>query len=146
MARYEHTQTGTLIIVALCLAVGLMTVLLIAQFNWIGAAVLVVMGICLCLFHSLTVTVNGDAVTIRFAGGPIRKTFPLRDVASCEVVRNHWYNGWGIRWIPGGWLFNVSGLRAVELRMKTGRRYRIGTDEPEKLANAINTALAQTSK
>ena len=131
---------------ALCLAVGLITALLIAQFNWIGAAVLVVMGICLCLFHALTVTVNDDAVTIRFAGGPIRKTFLLRDVASCEVVRNHWYNGCNFSTASCKSFLNMSGLRAVELRMQTGRRYRIATDEPEKLANAINTALAQTSK
>ena len=51
-----------------------------------------------------------------------------------EEVTTHWIYGWGIRWIPGGWLWNVSGLDGVELALVSGRRFRIGTDEPEQLA------------
>ena len=53
--------------------------------------------------------------------------------------KNRWYNGWGIRLIPRGWIFNVSGFDAVEIQMKNGRRYRIGTDEPEALLAAIQS-------
>ena len=49
--------------------------------------------------------------------------------------------GWGIRLIPNGWLWNVSGLGAVELSLVNGQRFRIGTDEPEQLATAIQGAL-----
>lgn len=41
-----------------------------------------------------------------------------------------------------GWLYNVEGLGATELRMRNGRRYRIGTDEPERLETAIKDALS----
>jgi hypothetical protein len=44
--------------------------------------------------------------------------------------------------IPGqGWLWNVSGIDAVELTMKNGDRFRIGTDEPEKLVTAIEAVI-----
>jgi hypothetical protein len=59
-------------------------------------------------------------------------------------VKNQWWWGWGIRLIPGGWLYNVSGLDAVELKMKNGRVYRIGTDEPRKLAEFIQAKLGRT--
>jgi hypothetical protein len=57
------------------------------------------------------------------------------------VVKNPWYYGWGIRLIPGGWLYNVSGFWAVELQMKNGKRYRIGTDDAEGLAKSLEAAL-----
>jgi hypothetical protein len=53
-----------------------------------------------------------------------------------------WYAGWGIRWTGDGWLYNVSGLRAVELRTRHGKRYLIGTDRPEELEAAIRQAAA----
>ncbi len=39
------------------------------------------------------------------------------------------------------WIFNVSGFDAVEIRMKRGKIYRIGTDEPEKLETAIKQVI-----
>ena len=40
-----------------------------------------------------------------------------------------------------GWLFNVSGLQAVEIFLRSGKKYRIGTDEPERLVEAIRANL-----
>ena len=40
-----------------------------------------------------------------------------------------------------GWLFNVSGVQAVEICLRSGRKYRMGTDEPERLADAIRANL-----
>ena len=39
------------------------------------------------------------------------------------------------------WIFNVSGFGAVEIRMKNGKIYRIGTDEPKALESAINREI-----
>jgi len=61
----------------------------------------------------------------------------LDEIASVKTVKNHWYYGWGIRLIPHGWLFNVSGFEAIEIVMKNGKVYRIGTDEAEKLMAAV---------
>ena len=57
------------------------------------------------------------------------------------MVKNLWYYGWGIRFTPRSWLFNVSGFSAIELQMKSGKRYRIGTDDPDNLAKALDEAL-----
>ncbi len=97
--------------------------------------------ICLVLFHSLTVRVSRKELAFAFGPGVIRKTIPLSDIESAAAVRNHWYNGWGIKKIRGGWLYNVSGFDAVELQRKGGRKTRIGTDQPKKLLAAINAAL-----
>jgi len=55
-----------------------------------------------------------------------------------------WLVGWGIRWTGSGWLFNVSGLDAVELSLKSGRRFRIGTDDPRGLHTFIIQHLEAT--
>jgi len=39
------------------------------------------------------------------------------------------------------WIYNVSGFGAVELIMKNGRVYRIGTNVPRELEDAIKAVL-----
>jgi hypothetical protein len=55
-------------------------------------------------------------------------------------VRNHWWNGFGIRMTTGFRLYNVSGLDAVELRLRSNETRRIGTDDPQGLAAALQPA------
>ena len=43
----------------------------------------------------------------------------------------------GIKWTPHGWMWNISGLDAIELTYHDGKKFRIGTDEPEALLEAL---------
>lgn len=99
--------------------------------------VFLVLLLALILFPSLTVKIDKTRLILKFGLGIISKKFILKDIESCRVVRNPWYYGWGIHWTPHGWLYNISGLSAVEIQMKKGKKYRIGTDEPKKLEHAI---------
>jgi hypothetical protein len=96
---------------------------------------------CLFAFRNLSVTVDDRQTELWFGPGWIRRKFPLSDIESCLIVRNPIFLGWGIRWFPGCWTYNVSGLQAVELKMRDGKRYRIGTDEPDRLCEAISSRL-----
>ncbi|MEA3470923.1 MAG: hypothetical protein U9R24_04325 [Thermodesulfobacteriota bacterium] len=73
-----------------------------------------------------------------FGSGLIGKKFNLTEITEVKAVRNPWYYGWGLT--PRGWLFNISGLDAVELTLKSGRHFRIGTDEQNKLVLVIRQA------
>lgn len=112
-------------------------------FNILFIAVFIILAVCLVLFASLTVKVDGKDVSLFFGVGAIRKSFPVSGIESAGIVRNPWYYGWGIRKTPEGWLYNVSGMIAVELRMKDGERYRIGTNDPSGLLNAIEAAVSE---
>jgi len=145
--RYEHTQPGHVIRVSLAAAAFVfLAILLIAGESApppTRIALIAAMGLDLLaawLFWSLTVTVDAETVGIRFGAGLIRKRWPVASIASCRPVRNSFWHGWGIHWSPGGWVFNVSGYGAVEVRLRSGRKVRIGTDEPEVLAEAIAMA------
>lgn len=141
--RYQHTQIGYVTLISLGLALFMSLIILSVQFSWIVVIVGTLLIISAVLFPSLTVTVTDDIIDILFGWGPIRFKVNLSDIESTQVVQNRWYYGWGIRFLGMGWLYNVSGLRAVELQMKNGRRHRIGTDEPEKLNEAIQEALGR---
>ncbi|MCI0480155.1 MAG: hypothetical protein L0213_01035 [Candidatus Dadabacteria bacterium] len=141
---YKHTQIGYLMI--LIIGTGLYLLLnffYLHGFNALLVAVFAVLAVCLVLFAALTVNVDSRDVTLRFGIGVIRKKFSITGIETAGVVRNPWYYGWGIRKTPDGWLYNVSGLIAVELRMKSGEKYRIGTDDPLRLLNAIEAVISE---
>ena len=95
------------------------------------------------LFATLTVRVDTQMLRIRFGLGVIRQNFLLEDIETVCAIKNPWYYGWGIRYTPRGWLYSVSGLSAIELQMKNGRKYRIGTDDPMGLTRALGNALKE---
>lgn len=96
--------------------------------------------VLLWLFSSLTVEVDGEELRHFFGPGFWKKSYLLIDIQSVKQVRNSWWYGWGIRLTPHGWLYNVSGLDAVEVRLPKGRTFRIGTNNPEGLCTALQSA------
>ena len=134
---YRHTQVGLLTAISLGIAIVVTVIVVYATGEWIGLIIAGVLLLTELLFATLTVEVDREAVQFHFGIGLIRKTILLSDIESVRVVRNSWLYGWGIRYTPHGWLYNVSGLGAVELQLRSGKKMRIGSDEPEKLARAI---------
>jgi hypothetical protein len=147
MMKYRHTQIGYLHLVlysALLLFIGYLNIVM--DFNPFVLVGLIVIFIVIGIFTRLTVAVDDQMIKIQFGLGVIRKVFPLKDIEAYCVVKNPWYYGWGIRFTPRGWLFNVSGFSAIELQMKSGKRYRIGTDDPDNLAKALDEAINKESQ
>ncbi len=142
MESYRHTQIGYFIIASLVIAGIVIAVLSSVQgMHPIATIVVAVLAICIVLFCTLTVVIDRDFVKIWFGPGLIRKRFPLKDILSCRVVENSWSCGWGIHMTSHGVLYNVSGFHAVEVKMKGGKQFRIGTDVPHELERAIRQAI-----
>lgn len=144
--RYEHTQIGYFLLTLYSIVVlflGYFNIMM--NFHPLTLAGLTIILIVLWIFARLTVTVDDEMIKIQFGLKIVRKVFLLKDLEEHRVVKNPWYYGWGIRFTPRGWLFNVSGFSAVELQMKNGKLYRIGTDEPDSLARALDDALNKES-
>lgn len=113
--------------------------------NFAVTAVMTLILVILSSFVSLQVIIDAKHLQIKFGYGIFQKKFALNEVVSSKAVRNHWYYGWGIRvWFwPKMWIYNVAGFDAVEIKLKNGRIYRIGTDEPMKLASTILDSIKQ---
>ena len=146
MNVYKHTQVGTFLIIsysAVILFLGILYIL--TDFNPIALVGLTIMLVVLGLFATLTVQVGDQKIRIHFGFGLIRKDFLIKEIVGYRVVENPWTYGWGIRFTPRGWLYSVSGFSAIELQMKCGLIYRIGTDEPDNFAKALDEALKESS-
>ena len=140
--RYKHTQIGYFLVTVYSIVVLFLGYFnIMTSFHPLTFIALIIVLITLGIFSRLTVTVDDQMIKIQFGLGIIRKTFPLKEIETYRVVKNPWYYGWGIRFTPRGWLFNVSGFLAIELQMKNGKRYRIGTDEPDNLVAVLAEAL-----
>jgi hypothetical protein len=136
--HYRHTQTGWVIIGSIAAAALLVIPFLTATGTPRGAILIpTVVVLASLVFSTLTVEVDEREIRIRFTGGLVQRRVALSDLRSQRAVRNPWLYGWGIHMIPGGWIWNVSGLDAVELVTNDGRVLRVGTDEPEALSRAI---------
>tara|TARA_Y100000310_G_C20013229_1_gene503917 strand:- start:53 stop:487 length:435 start_codon:yes stop_codon:yes gene_type:complete len=138
---YKHTQVGYLILyVMLALVLLFGVIIVLTEFNVIMIAITVLILLILASFSWLTVTIDKKDLRIKFGYGIFSKRFSLKDIQSAKAVRNHWYYGWGIRiWFwPYMWIYNVSGFDAVEITMRNGKRYRIGSDDVERLVKVVN--------
>jgi hypothetical protein len=94
------------------------------------------------LFYGLTTKVTSDMIVVSFGIGLIRNKIDLKRIEAVKAVETPWYYGWGIRMIPNGVLYNISGTAGVELKFKdTNRRFIIGTKKPLVLKFEIDKRL-----
>jgi len=101
--------------------------------------ILIIIGTLLyLLFNGLTVSVSQKDIIIKFGYGLIKKRIKKEDINHAKIVRNKVIYGWGIRLTPHGWLWNIQGLDAIELSLKNGKCFRIGTNQPKLLLDALS--------
>ena len=145
MTRYEHTQIGHVIIWSL------IPVILMVASGAIGGSsshrevplvVSIILLVTLVLFDKLRITIEGEILCASFGIGIIRKRVPIAEIAACEPIRIRWWYGWGIHLTPYGWLYNVSGLDAVAITLRNGRRFVLGTDDPQGLVLEIRRLIS----
>ena len=142
MYLYQHTQRSKILLCVIIVVLLFMLFLMFRfGFNWINVVVFIIMIIALYLFNSLVVKVNSEKIYVAFGSGLIHKTIPFTRIKSAEKVRNKWFYGFGIRLIPGGQMYNVAGLDAIELKLTNGRVFRIGTDESDRLLEVIHSQI-----
>jgi hypothetical protein len=109
--------------------------------NGYAVATLTFILICI-LFYGLTTKITSDTIQVSFGIGLIRKKIPLKRIKAVETIKSPWYYGWGIRIIPNGTLFNISGSDGVELKFNdTTRIIRIGTRDSLTLKREIEKRL-----
>ena len=145
MREYKHTQVGYLHIILYSAVILFMVYLIIVSDSepYVLIGLILMLAVLAC-FATLTVKVGDGVITVQFGVGVIRKRIQLSDVETYAKVKNPWYYGWGIRYTPRGWLYNISGFSAIELLMKNGKSCRIGTDDPEGFAGALYEALTDS--
>ncbi len=107
-------------------------------FIWLWSTFTILLG---GLFWCLEVKVNADEILLSYGFGFINKKIQRQQILQVEVVRNAWWYGLGIRLTPHGWMWSISGLDAIELTYQDGNKFRIGTNQPQGLYQALITGI-----
>jgi hypothetical protein len=147
LMEYRQTQWGGFglpVLVMFLLMFAFAVVLDFESSKLFDVAVLAIMVAAIILgvmFSRLTVTVTRDRIVASFLFGRPRRVIELPDVVAMRYVRNLRWHGLGVRRIPGGWMYNVWALDAVELELISGEVFRLGSTDPEGLFDALSSRV-----
>ena len=146
--EYRQTQSGYIaVFVVVWFVLILLVVVLLSDGQEPGvvaavAGALLFIAVVVFWFNRLSVIVRAEEVRVYFGPGWPRRSIATHNIIGFRQVRNKWWYGWGIRLIPGGWMYNVWGLDAIELDLANGKKFRIGTREPSELMAALSASTA----
>jgi hypothetical protein len=140
---YQHRQIGTFFRWAHGLGGSVFAALaiwLVASGNpadVIGAVIpAVLMFVCIPVFDSMTVHIYRGDIRIWIGIGLIRKMVMVHNIENASILRTRRRKGGRIR---GGVAYKVGGYEVVELELRDGQVVQIGSDEPQKLLDAIES-------
>ena len=134
---YRHTQVGRFMFVLNVVLVAALLVQVARGGTRALLALAAVLVVLLVLFGTLTVEVDDRLLRFRFGPGGWGKAVRRADIASVAATRSSWLEGIGIRFTGRGMLYNVAPGPAVEVVLRDGNRFRVGTDEPHRLVAAL---------
>jgi hypothetical protein len=140
LTRYERKQVGWVVICGLCIALSVVAINIRTESvpaREISVGVELLLLLSLAAFYKLTIKIDDHVLRISFGVGAIRKQVQLTAIDTYEPVRIRWWYGWGIHLTPYGWLYNVSGWDAVAIKLRNGKKFAVGTEEPQALVEAI---------
>ncbi len=85
----------------------------------------------------LTTTITTEHIIIKYRPF-LKRTFPLSEIASAQVIDYGFVGGWGIRiWTGYGTVYNVKGSMGLHLKLKSGKERIVGTQRAAELKNTM---------
>ncbi len=96
----------------------------------VGAGVITVIAFA---FASLTISDTVANLRVQFGPLPLAGTeIPYNEILEIEQEKSTFLDGWGLRRVRGGWLWNVWGYDCIKV-VTEKKTVRIGTQKPEEL-------------
>jgi|SRR6476661_6903238 len=143
--KYDKSQTSWLVIVVF---LSVILIISVAFFRQAGEKPLpenvyyTLLGIfisVLLFFYKLRIKVDERGIHIIYGIGLIRIRIHPDEINNVKEVKSSFLYGWGIRFIPGGMLYNIQGLKTVEISYfnKKNEIVRIGSADCDNLIAAI---------
>jgi hypothetical protein len=145
--RYRKTEKSKAL-GYLFFAMTAFALVIFALTDWNPICILVALLLVISwwLIGSLTIEITDRFLRIAFGPGLIRKRWSLGEIESVELALNPWWYGIGIHYTSHGWLYNVSLPNGIEVKLKSGTVFRIGSDEPSTLLDATRAAISNASQ
>ncbi len=135
---YKEKEIGyTIIVVVIAGILAILYGLIFVKFNWILIMGALLLLLSLFIFYSLKIIITDEKLIVIFGIGIVKLEFFRDEIVECKEVKTHWYNGWGIHLTGKGLLYNVKGFSAVQIKLKNGKSYLIGTSSPDKICDIL---------
>lgn len=108
--------------------------------SWLLALMIISVMLGLSLSF-LTLRVTGDEIQLRFWPGIVRKTYPIRDLVRCTIVRLPWYlrGSDGVAFTSKGIWYNFGQSEVAELVFRNEQIAHIGCSDLDGLMHAIDS-------
>lgn len=151
LPQYSHTQRAPLCLLVYVLAVTFFVLSWTLRdeppFRWLFPPIGLLMLVLAGSFQHLRVQDQVESLSICFGPIPLfRRTILYSDIQQVEVGRTLILDGWGIHMsIRGGWVWNLWGRDCVVVNLKNGV-LRIGTDDPDRLAEFLTSKISTRAK
>lgn len=155
--EYKYTQIGILTILMILAAAAITAFMIVSGIRStedqsatiLKVTGLVVVGVfimALASFYSFTIQISDGKLNFWFGFGIWGKSIPIDEIQSIKIVNNPWYYFWGIKSIPGGWLYSIApGGQAIELITKGNvNKIHLGTNRPEEITRRLDIAMTRT--
>jgi hypothetical protein len=148
MKRYSNFQFGWVVVIVFLIVIVWIT--FAYRFQWGNNPIpkpayivfLVLFFGTLLFFYGITVIVDEKQIIIKLGIGFYKRKIDLSSIKSVESITYPSYYGYGIRLIPNGILYNVSGKHAIKLKFKNSRRViLIGTNDWDNLKAVIEEKI-----
>lgn len=140
---YEHRQIGWVTIVAVAVAIIAIFVAaaIAAPSERVAAYYVIPVAAALgALFSSLTIRITQTYVAWWFGIPEIGRRVALSEIASVRAIKTNVFEGWGIHLTWHGWVWNIAGFNAVQIVLRSGTRFAVGTPDPQAVIAAISRA------
>jgi len=111
--------------------------------------ILIAVSLCLlCLLFvvmKLETEISSEGIRMRFIPF-VQKRVKWDQVEKAEVLNYGFVGGWGIRvWTRYGTVYNTKGRMGLAIRLKSGKKFLIGTQKPEELKVVVHQYLRNES-
>lgn len=140
---YEHRQVGWLTVSAL-FAIAILICVAAAisdpSERTLSYSLVPILMVVAALFSTLTVRVTDQRIMWFFGVPGIGRSVPLKQIASIRPIKTTIWEGWGIHLTWHGWVWNVAGFNAVQIILRSGTRFAVGTPEPQAVIDAVQSA------
>ncbi|MFK7846182.1 MAG: hypothetical protein AB8G77_12855 [Rhodothermales bacterium] len=152
---YRHTQIGyTSLALIFPLLLGVLFVLFFGEPALpmkIVFSIITIPCLLISLFlYGLTITVDNQYLSWHFGLKSFSKKIKLENIKGVEVVDDTKAFGYGMRFTQRGTLYNVSGKRAVAIRLETpwkkDKEILLGTDRPDELQLVLQACIDKRRK
>ncbi|MBP8605448.1 MAG: hypothetical protein KBI46_06375 [Phycisphaerae bacterium] len=142
--------SGTVVLAAVVVLLILTTELLPSAKTILGIAGLAAALLDILLASLRLVSeVYPDRIEIYFA--PLH--FPCRKIGWDEIEKIYArqyspvaeYGGWGIRCGKSGGAYNIKGNQGIQIELKNGRKFLVGTQQPDAFMQAVKSVCKQAA-